>query len=140
MTTTLTQKIVLIISGLTAVVFGAALLFFPAALHASYNIAYAPEPSLMSELRAPGGALFAMGFVILAGLLRPAIAGVSLLVGAAVFLPWGGARILSIALDGWPDTGLVAAIVIELTIGVACLYALRQRFARSGAATAELAI
>ena len=117
----LTRKLVLGLSGTTACIFGTLLLFAPATLHASYGITYAPDPSLMSELRAPGGALLAMGLLILSGLFRQAISGVSLVIGAAVFLPWGGARLLSIGLDGWPDGGLVWAAAIELVIGAACL-------------------
>ena len=132
MTTTLTQKIVLGLAGLVGVGFSAMLTFAPATLHASYGISYAPDPSLMSELRAPGAVILTMSGFILAGLLRPALAGISLALGAGVFLSWGAARFLSMAIDGLPDSGLIIAGVAELALGGACYWALRQR-RKSGA-------
>lgn len=132
MPTPLIQKIVLGVTGLIGVGFGAMLTFAPATLHASYGISYDPNPSLMSELRAPGAVLLTMSAFILAGLFRPALTGVSLAIGAGVFLSWGVARLLSIAMDGVPDSGLIIAGVAELVLGGACFAVLRQR-GRAGA-------
>ena len=122
MTTTLTQKIILFISGATAVGIGAAILAVPIAFHATNGIALGDNTSLLSEIRAPGGALLTMGLFMLAGLLRQRLAGFSLAVGAAVFLSYGLSRCIAIAVDGWPEQGLVAAAVIELVIGASCVF------------------
>ncbi len=127
MTTTSTQKIILFISGSTAIGIGAAILAVPIAFHASNGIALGDNTSLLSEIRAPGGALLTMGLIMLAGLLRPRLAGYSLGVGAAVFLSYGLSRWFAIALDGWPEPGLVAAAVIELVIGASCVFGLLGR-------------
>ncbi len=49
-------------------------------------------------------------------------------IGAAVYLAYGGARLLSIGLDGVPGPGLLAATAIELVMGAMCAVAL-VRFA-----------
>lgn len=134
MAATLTEKIVLAVTGITGVGFGAMLTFAPAALHATYGISHAPDPSLMSELRAPGAVLLTMSAFILAGLLRPALAGMSLAIGAGVFISWGVARLLSIAMDGLPANGLIISGLAELVLGGTCFAVLRQR-AKAGAAT-----
>lgn len=41
-------------------------------------------------------------------------------IAAAVFLAYGVSRLLSMALDGTPDSGLIGAMVIELVVGSAC--------------------
>lgn len=132
MATTLTQRIVLGVTGLVGVGFGAILTFAPTVLHATYGLSYAPDPSLLSEIRASGTVLLTMSAFILAGLLRPELAGISLAIGAGVFLAWGAARLLSFALDGLPDSGLVIAGIAELVLGGACLAVLRHRMRARG--------
>ncbi|MBV1866893.1 MAG: DUF4345 domain-containing protein [Marinosulfonomonas sp.] len=127
MTTNRTQKIVLSVSGLTATGIGFTLVTIPAAFYSTYGIELGGDPSLMSEIRAPGGALLAMGLFMLSGLIRPRFAGVSLSIGAGVFLSYGLSRCLSFALDGWPDSGLVLAAGFEILVGGFCLFALRPR-------------
>tara|TARA_R110001599_G_scaffold201621_2_gene398374 strand:- start:22 stop:456 length:435 start_codon:yes stop_codon:yes gene_type:complete len=124
MTTTLTHKFILSISGLTAVGIGAAILIVPMAFHSTNGIALGDDSSLLSEIRAPGGALLTMGVFMLAGLLRERLVRFSLGVGAAVFLSYGLSRCLAIALDGWPASGLVAAAAFELLIGALCVFGL----------------
>lgn len=127
MKTTLFQKTALVVSGLTAVAIGSAILLLPRAFYGSYGITLGADPSLMSEIRAPGGALAMIGFLILAGLVRKRFAQASLTLGAGLYLAWGTSRIVSLGLDGVPDSGLIWATVLELAIGTACLLALRKR-------------
>jgi len=115
------QKAILLLAGATSVGIGTAILIFPAAFHASYGITLGTDPSLLSEIRAPGGALLVMGLFMLAGLVRPGFAHVSRWIAAAVFLSYGLARLLSFALDGTPDGGLVFAAVFEIAIGLLCM-------------------
>ena len=60
---TLFQKIALGVAGITALGIGASILIAPYAFYASYGIVLAPNPSLLSELRAPGAGLAAFGAV-----------------------------------------------------------------------------
>lgn len=134
MTTTLTQKISLFISGLTAVGIGAAILTVPIAFHSTNGIALGDDTSLLSEIRAPGGALLTMGLFMLAGLIRARLVSFSLGIGAAIFLSYGLSRCLAIALDGWPDSGLVVATAFELLLGALCVFGLLGRSPAAGRA------
>ena len=60
-------KFTLLGSGLTAIGIGSAILLFPATFYATYGIELASDASLASEIRAPGGALLAMGLLMLSG-------------------------------------------------------------------------
>ena len=62
---TLTQKFALGIAGITSLGIGTFILTAPHAFYASYGIALEPDPSLLSELRAPGAGLAAFGTVML---------------------------------------------------------------------------
>ena len=123
---TLLEKVALATGGLIAVAIGAAILVIPTAFFASYGISLQPDPSLMSEIRAPGGALLAMGAVLCAALFRPALKIVALGLGALLYLSYGLARAVSALLDGWPDEGLVIAMGLELAIGAIFVVALIQ--------------
>ncbi len=118
-------KPALIVAGLVALIVGAAVLFAPEALHASAGVELAPDPSLMSEIRAPGGALLGAGLLMLLGAFVERLARPGLLVALIVYLGYGGARLVSLALDGAPAPSLLAALAIELAIGLFCLAALR---------------
>lgn len=127
MKTTLTEKIILSVSGLTAVGIGAAILTIPIAFYATSGIELGGDASLLNEIRAPGGALLIMGFFILAGFIRSSLTGMSLAIGAAIFMSYGISRGYSIALDGLPDTGLVMAAAFEIVIGTLCLFSVLRR-------------
>lgn len=117
---TLPVRLLLAVSGLVAATIGAAILFAPAAFHATHHIELGSDPSLLSEVRAPGAALLVLGLAMLTGIVRRESTRTSLVIAAIVYLSYGGARVLSLALDGVPDPGLVAAAVVEIAIGVAC--------------------
>ena len=127
MKTTLAEKIILSVSGLTAIGIGSAILTIPVAFYAASGIELGGDASLLNEIRAPGGALLIMGFFILAGLFRASLAGVSLWIGAAIFMSYGLSRGLSMAVDGLPDTGLVMAAAFEIAIGTLCLLSVLRR-------------
>jgi len=59
----LTKKLraLLVTSGLIAATIGASILLAPAQFHASNGIELAADPNLLSEVRAPGGALLVLG-------------------------------------------------------------------------------
>ena len=95
---------------------GAAILFVPDAFHASNGIVFENDPSLMSEVRAPGGLLFSSGLVILASSFRNKLRHLSVALATLVYGTFGLSRILSIALDGMPSAGIVGATVVELFV------------------------
>ena len=110
----------LLISGLIAIGIGASILWTPVQFHAANGIQLGDDASLLSEIRAPGGALLALGFLMLVGTFSRSFLTASTSIAAVVFLAYGASRLFSIALDGAPGSGLIGAMVIELVIGSAC--------------------
>jgi hypothetical protein len=119
------QKVALGLSGATSLGIGAFILAAPHAFYASYGIALGPDPSLLSELRAPGAGLAASGAIILAGIFRQALAQVAVAVALVVFLAFPAGRLVGIAVDGLPSPGILAALALELAIAAFCLFAFR---------------
>jgi hypothetical protein len=64
-----------------------------------------------------------LGLLMLVGVFVKSFTLASTSIAAAVYLAYGVSRLVSIGLDGMPDTGLVAATAIELVIGAACAVA-----------------
>lgn len=114
------QKLTLGAAGLTALCVGLAITFAPHSFYASYGVALSGDPTLLSELRAPGANLMMLGAVIFAGAVRPRMARLSAALGAAVFLAFAFGRMVSLALDGAPDSGIVAALILEIALGALC--------------------
>lgn len=120
----LLQKAVLLIAGATAIFIGSSILLSPDAFYAAYGISLADDVSLANELRASGGSVIMLGLLTLAGLVFSRFALASTLLAAAMFMAYGASRLVSLGLDGQPDTGLVTAMIAELVIGLAGVAAL----------------
>lgn len=117
-------KSILLLSGFIAAGIGGAILFIPETFHALNGIELAGQVNLLSEVRAPGGALLVCGLLIMSGAFFPGLAFTSAVLSALLYLSYGLARVLSMSFDGIPAEGLVQATVLELTIGFLCLFAL----------------
>ncbi|WP_033438040.1 DUF4345 domain-containing protein [Saccharothrix sp. NRRL B-16314] len=128
-------KALLSASGLVLAVIGAVSLFAPVAFHAVNGIDAAGDPSLLSELRAAGGALLAIGSVVLLGAFVPRLTPTAAALGALLHLSYGLSRLLGMAVDGMPSAGLVTAAAVELLLGLGCAGVL-VRLRRTGAAGA----
>ena len=126
----------LFIAGLLLLVIGGTLLLAPHAFHASNGIMLGHDPNLLSEIRAPGGLLVGSAVFILIGALRPDRQWLALMLTVLVYGSFGLARLLGLALDGTPATGIVAATVIELVVAALGLLMLRRQ---SDAASTESA-
>lgn len=112
-------------AGLTALGIGLAITFMPHGFYAGYGIEIGNDPTMLSELRAPGASLTALGALILAGALRSDLTTLSAVLGSVVFLAFAFGRLTGIALDGVPAESVVAALGIELIVGALCLLSLR---------------
>jgi hypothetical protein len=112
------------INGVVLTGIGVMLISDPHAMFALNGVTLSPDPNLLSELRAPGGALTLGGGFVLAsaalGLWMRAASGVS----ALILLGWALGRLVSIPLDGMPGAGLLAAFGIELILGFASVWAM----------------
>jgi len=117
------QKITLGIAGVTAASVGSFILAAPQAFYASYGIAPGADPSLLSELRAPGAGLAALGAIMLAGVVRAAWSPVALVAALTVYLAFPAGRLFSLTVDGLPSASVLGALGVEVTIAALCLMA-----------------
>ena len=124
-------KVLLVVAGLIGAIIGAGILIAPVQFHATSGIVLDSNASLMSEIRAPGGALLAGGLIILAGAFVKRLTYTATLLTTLLYLSYGLARIFSIMIDGLPDTALLAATSIELIIGLLAGFALIRFQSRS---------
>ena len=117
----LVPRAVLAIAGLLLLVVGASVLFNPVEFAATNGIVLPMIPSLLSEVRAPGGLLFVSGILAFVGVVQARSTQSGLALVALIYCSYGAARLLGVLLDGMPSAALVNALFIELSVGVACL-------------------
>lgn len=109
----------LALAALTALFVGLGILSMPAAFYGSYGIDPTLSPSLASELRSPGVLLTTIGLFFAYGIFSTQWRNPALWATAIFYLGYATARTLSLALDGIPSTGLLAAGAFELALGLA---------------------
>jgi len=117
-------KTILIVSGLVALGIGATILLSPEAFYQTNGIQLGNNTSLINEIKAPAGALVVFGIFIMLGAFFKAFRFTSIVMSAALYLAYGLSRLLSISVDGMPSESLVQAAIIELVIGLVCVFAL----------------
>lgn len=117
-------KTILLISGFIASAIGATILFSPGIFYASYGITLGGNVNLLNEIRASGGALLASGLLIMSGAFVDKMAFTAAVVSTLLYLSYGLSRVLSIVIDGVPVEGLLQAAVLEIVIGLACIFSL----------------
>jgi hypothetical protein len=113
-----------------AVAIGGMLALDPVAFRESYGLPTERAAEALSEIRAPGGALVALGALMAVSCRTPGGRPFGLRVASATFLGYGLARVLSVVLDGVPSSGLLAAGAVELVFGIAALALARSEHAR----------
>lgn len=126
-----TQKTALAVSGITSLGIGAFILAAPHAFYATYGITLGPDPSLLSELRAPGAGLAAFGGIMLAGIFLQRLHQAAIVAALTVFLAFPAGRLVGVVADGVPPSGILVALVLELAIAALCLFAFRPVSAAS---------
>jgi len=124
MSTSYASRAFLAISGVILMGIGGALLFDPVAFHASSGVALGNNVNLLSEIRAPGGLLFAAGIFVVIGAFRAKMAQASIVLSSLIYLSYGAARIFSMIMDGAPSQSLVAATGVEIIFGALGLFLL----------------
>ena len=117
----------LFIAGLLLLAIGGTILLAPHTFHAGNGIVLGHDPNLLSEIRAPGGLLVGSAVLILLGVFRPGLRSLAVMLTVLVYGSFGLARLVGLALDGLPATGIVAATVIELIVAAIGLLMLRRR-------------
>lgn len=111
-------------SGLLATGIAVAIFAAPDLFYAGYGIDVSTNVSLANELKAPAGTLLVAGLLMLAGVVKRRYAVMSLATGSVIYLSYGLSRLLSIAVDGFPNSALVSAAILELALGAVCLLSL----------------
>lgn len=119
--------IFLFLTGLLLLAIGGTILLAPHAFHAGNGIVLGDDPSLLSEIRAPGGLLVGSAILVLIGTLRRDMRSLAVLLTVLVYGSFGLARLVGLALDGMPSNGIVGATAIELAIAALALVILVQR-------------
>jgi hypothetical protein len=137
MPSTRLQSLALAVAGVSALGVGAAIVLAPHAFYAGYGVAIGSDPSLLSELRAPGAGLVAFGAVMLAGALRRAMREAATVAALCVFLGFPAGRLVGLAVDGVPSTGILAALIFELAVAALCLLVVAPRAWRAEALQAR---
>jgi uncharacterized protein YbjT (DUF2867 family) len=117
--TSLTHRALLLAAGLVSAAIGATILIDPAAIHAGAGIELGHNPSLLSEIKAPGGLLVALGAFISAGAFWSRLSADAMKLSAALYLSYAASRLVSIASDGLPAPSLQLALAFELVLGLA---------------------
>ena len=112
---------------------GAALLLDPTSFHAANGIQLGSDVNLLSEVRAPGGALLGFGLLTGAGAFVRRLTFASTLIGAAIYLGYGLSRLVAMGLDGMPSSALLGVTALELVVGTLCILALRRELTASTA-------
>lgn len=131
------RSAVLFVAGLVLLVVGAAGLTVPAAFHDANGIDAVADAGLLSEARAAGGVLLAAGAFVVVGAFVARFAVAAAWVGAVCYLAYGLSRLLGMAIDGMPGSGLVMAAAVELALAVACAYVLVRRGGRTASQDAH---
>lgn len=127
----------LLASGLISAGIAVMILFAPNAFYGSYGIEIGANVGLANELKAPAGLLLLAGFLMLVGVFKLEFVFPSLAIATAVYLSYGLSRVLSMAIDGYPHSGLVSAAVFEIAVGGLCLVELMRH--RKKTATPQIA-
>ncbi|MEL6771406.1 MAG: DUF4345 domain-containing protein [Bacteroidota bacterium] len=113
-------QLLLALAGLTLVALGAAILVTPHAFFATNGILLGSDPSLLSEIRAPGAILALSGLFVVRGVVQRSRRRQALQIATVVYGAYGAARLLSIVLDGAPGSSLLWATGIELGFALLC--------------------
>jgi hypothetical protein len=121
----LAARAVLTMSGLVIVLIGGAGMIAPVWFREASGIRIESGAALLSETRAAGALLFAVGMVVLLGAFVPRLTRTAAAAGAVGYLATVAARLISLAVDGSPGGSLLFATVVELALGLACLHLLR---------------
>ncbi|MEM9272060.1 MAG: DUF4345 domain-containing protein [Cyanobacteria bacterium P01_F01_bin.143] len=117
-------QIVLLISGLIAIAVGGVIQISPVDFYATNNIDIVGNVNLLNEIRASSGALLAYGIFILTGAFIDQLRFTAIILSTLLFLSYGLSRFASVVIDGMPVDSLIGAGVIEILVGLFCLFCL----------------
>jgi hypothetical protein len=122
------NRVLLGTGALTAIALALAILFLPGPFYAAYGIELGTNVSLLNELKAPALAILVLGLLQALALIERVLLPLGLGAGLLLYLGFGAARLIAMATDGLPSTGLVAVAAVEILLGFGFAFAFwRQR-------------
>lgn len=113
----------LLAAGIIGLAVGAMSLFMPDAFYQSAGVTIGNSASLRSEIRAPGGFLLALSVFVIWSAITRNQQFQALVITSTIYLGYGIARVYSFAFDGAPSSSIIIAMIVELLVGAAALYA-----------------
>ncbi|MEM0979722.1 MAG: DUF4345 domain-containing protein [Cyanobacteria bacterium P01_H01_bin.58] len=129
-------QVLLCLTGGIAIAIGGLILLSPADFYAMNHIDIGRNVNLLSEIRAPAGALFTSGVVMILGAFVPQLTFTSLVLATLIYLSYGLSRLAGMFIDGLPVASLIWSGGIEIGLGVLCLCMVidvsRRHVGRSG--------
>ena len=117
-------KLYLLVAGLILTVIGGFIAFTPDLYLSQFTQSELISIDMKSEIRGMGGALFLLGFFILASAFKRRLEQTGLIVSAIVFSAFTAFRLVGIAVDGAPGQGIVVALAIEVVLMVSVVWLL----------------
>ncbi|ELS03293.1 hypothetical protein Xen7305DRAFT_00030140 [Xenococcus sp. PCC 7305] len=130
-------KIVLCVSGLIALTIGGMIQISPVDFYATNNIDIGGNVNLLSEIRASSGALLASGVLIFTGAFVSQLTFTSMVFATLLYLSYGLFRFASMVVDGMPVDSLVEAGIVEVSVGIVCLFCLWKYWDELSSNTSE---
>ena len=120
------DRLLLGIGALTAIALALAILFLPGPFYAGYGIEPGTNVSLLNELRAPALVILVLGILQALALFSRVSLRLGLGAGLLLYLGFGTSRLIAMATDGLPSSGLVAVTVVEVLLGLGFAFAFWQ--------------
>ncbi|MEL6676275.1 MAG: DUF4345 domain-containing protein [Bacteroidota bacterium] len=119
-------KIVLGLAGLLVIIPGVMALFNPTGFTARNGAEIGEMVSVLNDYRGLGAWMLGSGVVMLLGILHRRMAFTSTVVAILTHLGLSLGRLISLAADGMPAKGLIAATVVEGVVGLLAVFALMR--------------
>jgi hypothetical protein len=116
-------KIILFVLGMVLIAIGSWRLIMPVEFFASNGMELGNDVNILNEARAAGGMVLASGIIVMLGAFLPALTFTSTVVSILIFLSFGVARLIGIAIDGMPGEKIIQGIIIEFVFGLVGVFA-----------------
>ena len=110
-------KVLQSVAGITGMIIGVGMTFFPIAFQSSVDISLGDDINLLSETRAAGSLLLVGSAIILWSVFKHQWRAVGLVLTVLIYFGYGFGRTVSIFFDGMPNQSILAALIAELVIG-----------------------
>ena len=116
-------KAILILLGLLLTVLGLWRLLAPISFFENSGLILINDAGLLNEARGTGGCVAGFGLLIFLGAFIQKLSYTSTIAAIVLFLSFGIARLIGIALDGNPGEELIQGMIMEFVFGLLGVFA-----------------